>query len=210
MYKVLSLGEFASFIADNITTSISFDFYDRWDTDKDPDGPVGIDAYNCKAELVNGVVHIVANAYGGGAPYCHCANRTFYGPARSIFIRDFVKYLKSVTKSDTIVLNAQALPVNYESEGEGDVYMRPIEFVRLVWDCIEREKFYTFAKHPNGRDFYRIKLVDVAGSQMMICNDTKGTCLWWCEISDDTLDNKMNEFATFLNKAGFTNVYLRK
>lgn len=210
MYKVLTLEEFAVFIADNITTSISFDFYDHWDTNKNPDGPVGVDAYNCKAELVNGVVHIVANAYGGGAPFCYCASRAFWGPARSEFIQSFVEYLKNATNSETVVMCTYSLPVNYEGEGDGDVYMNPIDFARLVWDCIEKKRSYAFAKAPNTNNLFRIKLVNVAESQMMICNDNHGCCLWWCEITDETLDERIREFAMFLKNAGFHSVYLRK
>lgn len=210
MYKTVSLHEFASYVADNITTAVSYDFYDRWDTEKNPDGPLGLDAYNCKAELVNGVVHIVANAYGGGAPFCYCANRAFWGPARNEFVQCFVEYLKAATNSETVVMCTRGLPVSCEGEGDGDVYMSPIDFARLVWDCIEKKRSYAFAKAPNTNNLFRIKLINVAESQMMICNDNHGCCLWWCEITDETLDGKIREFAAFLKSAGFHSVYLRK
>lgn len=210
MYKVLTLEEVATFIADNITTSISFDFYDHWDTKANPDGPVGVDAYNCKAELVNGVVHIVANAYGGGAPYCYCASRTFFGPARLEFIHSFVNYLKAATESKTVVLNTEAIPVGYEREEDGDISMRPSEFARLVWDCIEKKRSYAFSKYPCGHDVHRVKLINVAEAEMIVCNNASGSCLWWCELADDTLEEKMNSFALFLKSAGFHRLYLRK
>ena len=210
MYKVMPIENFARFIADNLTMSNSFDFYDRWDVAKNPFGPVGTDAYNVKAELVNGVMHVIANAYGGGAPYCYCARNTLADLIiKECFVKDFTRYLSDATKSATVIVYTYAKAVVQGMEKKADICLSLIDFARLVWDHIDEKRMYAFSKYPDGNPVFAAKLVNVAESNMLICNDPNGSTLWWCEMADDTLGTMMNTFVAFLKRVGFHSVYIQ-